>query len=83
MQTQRTVVLDILANAMKLTEFYEPPVSIWLGHKLFFTIWKPDQMEAIMNSPHALEKDELNRYVEVVVSNGLLTASGKMYFCLF
>ncbi|KAF2885094.1 hypothetical protein ILUMI_21097 [Ignelater luminosus] len=66
---------DILSNALKIANSYDSPVRVWLGQKLFFAISKPHQLEVIMNSPNALEKDELYKHAEAIGGTGLFTAS--------
>ncbi|KAF2885100.1 hypothetical protein ILUMI_21103 [Ignelater luminosus] len=65
---------DNLSNVMKIIDGYESPVRVWLGQKLFFVIWKPQQLETIMNSPHALAKDEVYKHAEDIGGTGLFTA---------
>lgn len=61
---------------MQLTKTYKSPTRMWLGPKLYIVVWKPDQLEIILNK--ALEKDELYKQTERVVGKGLFTASGML-----
>ncbi|KAB0791109.1 hypothetical protein PPYR_02909 [Photinus pyralis] len=65
---------DILHNVMSVVSDFKLPVRVWLGQKLFYGVVDPEHLEIIMNSPHALEKDELYQYAEPVVGTGLFTA---------
>ncbi|XP_031330686.1 cytochrome P450 4c3-like [Photinus pyralis] len=65
---------DILDNVISLMRSFKLPVRVWLGQKLFYGVSDPEDLETIMNSPHALEKDELYQYAEPVVGTGLFTA---------
>lgn len=49
---------------------------VWLGHKLFYAITKPEYLEILFNSQNSLAKDELYKYAEPLVSYGLFTAPG-------
>lgn len=53
---------------------YETPVKIWLGHRLFFAITKPEHMDIIFNSPKAIGKDDLYKFAEAFVGEGLFSA---------
>ncbi|KAK5638116.1 hypothetical protein RI129_012411 [Pyrocoelia pectoralis] len=66
---------DILYNAVSLMRKFKTPLRVWLGHSLFFAITSPEDLEIIMNSPHALKKEELYKYAEPIVGTGLFTAS--------
>lgn len=65
---------DILNNVMVLFQKFKPPVRVWLGQKLFYVLFDPGDLEIIMNSPHALEKDELYLFAKPIVGTGLFTA---------
>ncbi|KAF5292049.1 hypothetical protein FQR65_LT11315 [Abscondita terminalis] len=65
---------DILYNALKLTSHYKSPMRVWLGTKLFFAIYEPKDLETILNSPYALEKEELYKFAQPLVGTGLFTA---------
>ncbi|XP_031330391.1 cytochrome P450 4C1-like [Photinus pyralis] len=65
---------DILQNVISLVSNFKLPVRVWLGQKLFYALVDPGDLEIIMNSPHALEKDELYQYAEPIVGTGLFTA---------
>ncbi|XP_031330392.1 cytochrome P450 4C1-like [Photinus pyralis] len=65
---------DILNNVMVLFQTFKPPVRVWLGQKLFYALFDPEDLEIIMNNPHALEKDELYLFAEPFVGTGLFTA---------
>ncbi|KAF5283095.1 hypothetical protein FQA39_LY17436 [Lamprigera yunnana] len=65
---------DILSNVMEIKNKYQSPVRVWLGNRLFFAIWEAKDMEIILNSSHALTKEELYKFTECVVGTGLFTA---------
>lgn len=70
--------LDILDSVCKLMTDYDTPVTIWLGHRLFFGVTKPEHLEIIFNSPKAVGKDDLYKYANAVVGEGLFAAPGML-----
>ncbi|KAF5284124.1 hypothetical protein FQR65_LT00124 [Abscondita terminalis] len=66
---------DILEKIMMVTTKYKSPVPIWFGPKLIFAISEPKDMETVMNSPYALEKQDVYKFVKMFVGEGLFTAS--------
>lgn len=71
-------MLDILENVIKLFKTYDTPVSVWLGHRLFFGIARPKDLEIVLNK--ALEKDGLYKFAKDALGCGIFTAPGKKYF---
>ncbi|KAF5283093.1 hypothetical protein FQA39_LY17434 [Lamprigera yunnana] len=65
---------DMLSKLMEIMNKYQSPVRLWLGNKLLFGVWEARDMEIILNSSHALTKEELYKFTECVVGTGLFTA---------
>ncbi|KAF5292055.1 hypothetical protein FQR65_LT11321 [Abscondita terminalis] len=65
---------DVLKNIMRLTRLYKSPVPVWIGPKLLFSIYKPSDLEIVLNSSKALEKNELYEFLKIAVGEGLFSA---------
>lgn len=65
-----------MGAVFKLARDYDTPVTIWLGHHLFFGITKPEHFEIIFTSPKALAKTDLYKFSQDVVGEGLFSAPG-------
>lgn len=63
---------------MQLTHDYESPVRVWMGPELLIGVWKPNQVETILNNTHALNKAKAYGLIKMVVGDGLFTADGKI-----
>lgn len=68
--------IEILDAACKLLNDYKQPVKVWLGHRLFFGISKPEYLEIIFNSPSTLGKDELYKFTKPIAGEGIFSAPG-------
>lgn len=66
---------DILQNIMKFFREYKSPSRVWIGQKLIYGIAQPQDLQILLNSPHALKKDSLSRFAEPVGGQGLFTTS--------
>ena len=79
--TLTTVCLptDILSNTMKLFDDYDTQFRFWLGHKLFIGCAKPEELEVVLNSPKALEKEDLYKFTVPLLGKGLLSAPGEFF----
>ncbi|XP_017778217.1 PREDICTED: cytochrome P450 4C1-like [Nicrophorus vespilloides] len=63
---------QILINLIHITsKSSKTPCSVWLAHRLFFLLNKPEQMEVVLNSPKCLEKDDLYRFSKPLIGHGL------------
>lgn len=69
--------LDLGQKLFDLFTTYPDFAKIWLGKDLTYLVTKPEHVEAILNSPHALEKMEAYDYTSVLIGKGLLTGPGK------
>jgi len=65
----------ILETIVKLISFPAPsPSIVWLGPRLLYALRKPEDLEIVFNSPAALNKDNLYKFMQDVIGEGILTA---------
>lgn len=69
----------MLQNIMRFTSDYKSPARVWIGPELIIGIWKPSQLEVILNSSHTLGKAKMYDVAKMLVGNGLFTADGKVF----
>lgn len=72
--------LEIILCMEKLVSKYKSPVRLWVGQRLYSMVWKPEQLEVVLNK--ALNKDELYKQTEVVAGTGLFAAPGMLVFII-
>lgn len=70
---------DILENVVKLTSEFETPFVVWLGHRLFYAITKAEHFKIVLNSPKALQKEDLYKYAYPLFGMGLFTSPVKRW----
>lgn len=70
---------DILDNIIKVTTERETPVVVWLAHRLFYGITKSEHFKIILNSPKALQKEDLYKYAYPMFGMGLFTSPVKRW----
>ncbi|KAF2879875.1 hypothetical protein ILUMI_26305 [Ignelater luminosus] len=63
----------ILQSITQLCSDYKSPVRVWIGSKVYVGIWKPSQLEVILNNPHTLGKPDTYEPAKLLLGNGLLT----------
>lgn len=69
---------DLGQKLFDLFTTYPDFAKIWLGKDLSYLVTKPQYIEIILNSPHALEKMEAYDYTSIIIGKGLLTGPGKV-----
>ncbi|XP_050538613.1 cytochrome P450 4C1-like [Daktulosphaira vitifoliae] len=66
---------QIMERIIKLYEFYGPePFKIWLGSTLAVNVIKPEDLQIVLNSSKALEKDDFYKFFVNTVGEGLFSA---------
>lgn len=66
---------EVFSSIQRVIIQYKSPARFWLGPKLYVVIYKPRDIEAILTSPAALEKDDLYKFARPWLGEGLFTAS--------
>ncbi|CAH1118517.1 unnamed protein product [Phaedon cochleariae] len=70
---------DIIKKLLKIQEDIPGLSKVWLGPKLVYLVSNPDHIETILNSPKALNKDDMYRFVSDFIGYGLLTSHAKKW----
>ncbi|KAF0760023.1 cytochrome P450 4C1-like [Aphis craccivora] len=66
---------QVMERIIKLFEIYgSEPFKMWLGTSLGVTISKPEDVQIILNSSKALEKDQFYKFFKNTVGEGLFSA---------
>ncbi|PNF39482.1 Cytochrome P450 4C1 [Cryptotermes secundus] len=65
---------DLVATISRILHRYQTPTAFWLGPRLYVAIARPADIEAVLTSPHALERDPVYRFLEPWFGNGIFTA---------
>lgn len=67
-----------MQELIDVSEAVENPSRRWLGKSLVIVISSPTDMQAVLNSPHCLQKPFIYDFCEEIgyVNNGLFTAKG-------
>ncbi|XP_021940758.1 cytochrome P450 4C1-like isoform X1 [Zootermopsis nevadensis] len=65
---------DVLSAISRLLRRYQTPTAFWFGPRLYVAVSRPADIEAVLTSPHALEKDPVYRFLEPWLGHGLFTA---------
>lgn len=71
---------DILDTIITLNQSYKPPVRFWLASELAVIISTPEQMEQVLNSPLALKKADVYKYMQTVVGDGIFSVADGNFF---
>ncbi|XP_043285788.1 uncharacterized protein [Venturia canescens] len=66
---------SIFNNIVKMVNSYPSPFKVWLGHRLFFVVYEPDQLESVFLSAKTIDKDSLYQFAKPWLGSGLFTAS--------
>ena len=66
--------LTIFDNFMRVHKY---PTRLWIGTRLFILLNNPDDIKAVLTSPHCLSKSDSYHFVKETFSGeGLLTSEG-------
>ncbi|XP_043277718.1 uncharacterized protein [Venturia canescens] len=69
----------ILDSVTKLMDSYPSPFKIWLGDRLFFAVYEPEQLKTVFLSPKTIEKDALYQLANPWLGSGLFTAPADIW----
>ncbi|XP_039303870.1 cytochrome P450 4c21 isoform X5 [Solenopsis invicta] len=69
---------DFLSIIMQMCEKFSSPFQFWIGPKLVFVIYEPDQIKTVLQSHFCLDKSMMYNAVKPIFGSGLLTAPGTM-----
>ncbi|XP_027840519.2 cytochrome P450 4C1-like [Aphis gossypii] len=65
----------LMDSILKIIKDYSPgPFKIWLGPYLGIVIIKPEDVQIVLNSSKALQKDRFYKFIKNIFGEGLLTA---------
>jgi len=67
---------DNFQKILKIAKQYASPVRVWVGPKLYLYIDRPEQVQAILNSPNCLEKEKVYKFLTILGGDGLITSDG-------
>ncbi|CAB0045304.1 unnamed protein product [Trichogramma brassicae] len=65
---------DILNEFRKWMNMYPSPFHAWLGTRLFYVVYEPQQLKTILASSKAIEKEDLYKFARPWMGTGLFTA---------
>lgn len=67
---------EMMQTIIDLTKHYPSPMKFWLGTKFFIVIGDPENAKIILSSNKMNKKGDDYRFMEPLLGNGLITASG-------
>nr|AZR39479.1 cytochrome P450 [Agasicles hygrophila] len=70
---------DIMGILLKFQKAYPDLCKIWFGPKLYIAVSNPEHIEKVLNSPKALDKDYLYKFLSFAIGEGLITARGQKW----
>ncbi|XP_039303866.1 cytochrome P450 4c21 isoform X2 [Solenopsis invicta] len=70
---------DFLSIIMQMCEKFSSPFQFWIGPKLVFVIYEPDQIKTVLQSHFCLDKSMMYNAVKPIFGSGLLTAPAHIW----
>jgi len=70
---------ELFEKFCDLVRRYVTPISFWLGPKLYIYIDRPEQIQVVLNSPQCADKENVYKFANVLIGEGLVTLCGNKW----
>lgn len=70
-------ILDVMRF---LTTNWPTPLRFWLGPKFFVLVTKPEDVQAVLTSPHCLNRDDVYDFTRTYAGDGLIALKSTWLF---